>query len=142
MTAITDIEKLDTSQVTDMSMMFQSAYSLEKLDVSSFDTSQVTEMRFMFSYMINLRELNVSGFDTSNVTAFNGMFELTPNLKMLDLSSFDLSQSQELNYMFDESGVEILRLGEKFSFRYQQSGDGIRNMPIFRREPGSRKGQI
>ena len=24
--------------------------------------------------------------------------------------------------MFDESGVEILRLGEKFSFRYQQSG--------------------
>ena len=118
MTAITDIEKLDSSQVTDMSMMFQSAYSLEKLDVSSFDTSQVTEMRFMFSYMINLRELNVSGFDTSNVTAFNGMFELTPNLKMLDLSSFDLSQSQELNYMFDESGVEILRLGEKFSFRY------------------------
>ena len=122
MTAITDIEKLDTSQVTDVSMMFQSAYSLEKLDVSSFDTSQVTEMRFMFSYMINLRELNVSGFDTSNVTAFNGMIELTPNLKMLDLSSFDLSQSQELNYMFDESGVEILRLGEKFSFRYQQSG--------------------
>ena len=76
------------------------------------------------------------------LTAFNGMFELTPNLKMLDLSSFDLSQSQELNYMFDESGVRSYVWERSFPSDTSRAGDGIRNMPIFRREPGSRKGQI
>ena len=46
---IKGLEHLNTSQVTDMSGMFNSCSSLTSLDLSSFDTSKVTDMSYMFS---------------------------------------------------------------------------------------------
>jgi len=97
---ITGLEKFVTSEVTDMSCMFQNCPSLTKLDLSSFDTSAVSHMNYMLGSCTSLTDLNISNFDTSNVTTMEGMFSNCPDLTTLDLSSFDTSSCTTMDYMF------------------------------------------
>ena len=95
-----DLSSFDTSQVTNMSDMFSYCSNLTSLNVSSFDTSQVTNMSYMFSYCSNLTSLNLSGFDTSKVTNMSSMFNSCEKLISLDLSNFDTSKVINMSYMF------------------------------------------
>ncbi len=103
MTSI-DLSALDTSEVTDMSDMFDSCSSLTSLDVSKFDTSKVTNMRGMFASCSSLTSLDVSNFDTSNVTDMNGMFYHCSSLTNLDVSNFDTSEVTNMGAMFSGCG--------------------------------------
>ena len=103
---IEGLEHLNTSQVTDMSNMFDSCSSLTTLNFSNFDTSAVTNMSGMFSGCSSLRALDLSRFDTSQVTDMWGMFYSCKSLTALDLSSFDTSQVTDMRGMF--SGCESL----------------------------------
>ncbi len=47
-TEIKNIQNLDTSEVTNMSSMFNLCSKLKSIDVSGFNTSKVTDMSFMF----------------------------------------------------------------------------------------------
>ena len=96
-----DLSNFDTSQVTDMNIMFNHMRDLTTLDLSNFDTSKVTNMRGMFGAMFNLTTLNLSSFDTSKVTDMYGMFHGTSELTSLDLSNFDTSQVTDMGYMFN-----------------------------------------
>ena len=96
-----DLSNFDTSQVTDMNIMFNHMRDLTTLDLSNFDTSKVTNMRGMFGAMFNLTTLNLSSFDTSKVTDMYGMFHGTSKLTSLDLSNFDTSQVTDMGYMFN-----------------------------------------
>ena len=49
-----NVRNLDTSNVTNMSGMFNGCSSLESLDLSNFDTSNVTNMSYMFHGCNNL----------------------------------------------------------------------------------------
>ena len=71
---ITDIQYLNTSEVTDMGDMFDGCYSLPEVDLSHFDTKKVTDMNAMFAYS-SLSELDLSSFDTHNVINMNQMFD-------------------------------------------------------------------
>jgi surface protein len=95
------LDKYDTSNVTDMSCMFEGCSSLKSLDLSSFDTSNVTNMSNMFEGCSSLKSLDLSGFDTSNVTEMGCMFDGCKSLESLDLSSFDTSNVTDMIYMFD-----------------------------------------
>ena len=95
-----DLSSFDTSQVMDMSFMFEGMSNLTTLNVSHFDTSKVTDMQGMFGEMHNLTSLNVSNFDTSKVTSMQGMFNEMYNLTSLNLSNFDTSQVTDMNHMF------------------------------------------
>lgn len=114
LTEITDIEYLNTSQVTnmhamfnccmvlkyvelsgfdtqnveDMSSMFNSCYSLTRIDLSRFKTSKVTNMDYLFYNCSRITNLNVSNFDTSSVTDMYCMFSGCSNLTSLNLSNF------------------------------------------------------
>ena len=99
MTSI-DLSAIDTSEVTDMSTMFDECFSLTSLDVSNFDTSQVTNMGGMFTGCRKLKSLDVSNFDTSNVTNMSNMFSYCFSLTSLDVSKFDTSQVTNMSYMF------------------------------------------
>ena len=101
-TEITSIKKwkIDTSNVADMSYMFNECYDLTSLDLSSFDTSNVADMSHMFELCGALTSLDVSTFDTSNVTNMNSMFNNCSTLTSLDLSSFDTSNVTDMGYMF------------------------------------------
>ena len=101
--AITGIEHLNTSEVTNMSRMFFSCSSLESLDVSGFNTSNVTSMASMFSGCSALTSLNVTNFDTSNVTSMQSMFAVCNNLTSLDLSGFNTENVTTMHGMFNSS---------------------------------------
>ncbi len=94
----------DTSNVTDMSSMFQSDSSLENLDLTNFDTSKVTNMKLMF-YSVSTPELDLSNFDTSNVTDMESMF-YSVSTPELDLKNFDISSVTNMRTMFSNSNVD------------------------------------
>ena len=123
---ITNINLLNTSNVTNMSYMFENTgcTAMANLDLGEkFDTSNVTTMERMFwktgynaMTNFNLGE----NFDTSNVTTMRNMFSNIGQMKMtsLDLGEkFDTSNVTDMYGMFANAGEEAmtsLDLGEKF----------------------------
>lgn len=86
--------------------MFQQCYKIATLDVSSFDTSNVTDMSYMFN--MNkcqdplLSKLNVGNFNTCNVTNMTAMFYNCSKLPELDVSQFNTSKVIHMQRMFGE----------------------------------------
>ena len=95
-----NVSNFNTSNVTNMSNMFQNCSSLPSLNVSNFDTSNVTDMGAMFSSCSNLPSLNVSNFNTSNVTNMSNMFQNCSSLANLNVSNFDTSNVTNMKAMF------------------------------------------
>ncbi|WP_315404910.1 BspA family leucine-rich repeat surface protein, partial [Hoylesella saccharolytica] len=85
---ISGMENLNTSEVTDMSRMFEGCISLTELDVTKFDTRNVTDMRDMFFECSALTKLDVTNFDTRNVTNMRCMFSGCSALTKLDVTNF------------------------------------------------------
>ena len=101
------LNQVDTSNVTDMSGMFDSCWSLSSLDLSGFDTSKVTDMSDMFNACEKLTSLDFSkwkNFKTSSVTNMSRMFYMTTGLSseltLLDVSTFDTSKVTDMSGMF------------------------------------------
>ena len=94
------IENLKTSNVTDMSGMFDECFSLQSLDISHFDTRTVKDMDGMFAGCKAIRSLDVSGFITDNVTTMYSMFEGCEAITSLNVSSFNTSNVTRMTCMF------------------------------------------
>ena len=92
----------NTSNVTDMNMMFDSCSNLTSLDVSNFDTSNVTDMSNMFYGCGGLTSLDLSKWDVSKVTSMNQMFIYMYSLTSLNLSKWDVSNVTNMRYMFGD----------------------------------------
>lgn len=106
-----EITELDTSLVTNMSVMFVANKQLTSLVIPTFNTSQVTTMAGMFSNCPHLTSLDVSHFNTSNVLDMSNMFSLCSNLLTLDLSNFDTSNVTDMHVMFQDcNGLTSLDL--------------------------------
>ena len=106
-----DVSHFDTSRVTSMAWMFASCELLVNLDLSSWDTSSVTDMTGMFNYSYALSELDISTFNTSNVTTMLAMFEGCQELKTLNLLGWDTSKVIDMGEMFcDCSSLALLDL--------------------------------
>ena len=97
---IEGIEYLNTSEVTDMSLMFFECSNLETLDVSSFSTQNVTTMEAMFYDCENLASLDVSHFNTANVTEMGWLFWGCSSLTSLDVSNFNTSKVTRMYSLF------------------------------------------
>ncbi len=110
LTEIKGLELLDTSNVTDMSYMFNSCSQLASLDLSKWDTSSVTNMSYMFSRCSGLANLDaIKDWDISSVTNMYSMFDHCSQLTNLDLSGWNTSSVTNMNYMFyDCSGLTTL----------------------------------
>lgn len=118
---------LDTSQLTDCSLMFSNCVSLKSLDLTSWNignisnktnmftncsllteikglnkivSSGTTDIPNMFSGCSSLATLDLSGWDTSNVIKMGSMFYRCTALETLDLSNFDTSNVTYMSYMF------------------------------------------
>ena len=94
------IKNLNTSNVTDMSYMFQKCEQLTNLNLSNFDTRNVTNMSRMFNSCTKLTSLDLSNFDTRNVKGMTWMFHNCRALTNLDLSNFNTSQITTMYMMF------------------------------------------
>ncbi|MFC7252774.1 BspA family leucine-rich repeat surface protein [Bombilactobacillus mellifer] len=96
---IVGLANLDTTNVTDMSYMFNSCQNLTSLDLSNFNTINVTDMSWMFEDCWELINLDLSNFNTTNVTDMHDMF-YGCGLTSLDLSSFNTSKVTNMSEMF------------------------------------------
>ena len=98
--ASVDLSYLNTSRVTNMTMMF-ALFHGSALDLSTFNTSNVTDMTTMFNSS-SVQTINMSGWDTSNVTNMTGMFAECTSLTSIDLSKFKTSNVTNMMGMFLE----------------------------------------
>ena len=101
---ITDLEYLNTANVTDMSSMFHSCRKLTDLDISNLNTANVTDMSSMFHKCEKLTGLNLSNFNTANVKNMRSMFDGCRNLTELILSNFNTANVTDMSYMFHKCG--------------------------------------
>ncbi len=121
---IENLDRLDTSKVTDMYSMFDNCYNLTSLDVTGFDTSQVTDMSFMFYSCDGLTSLDLTGFDTSQVTCMSNMFSYCWNLTTIYASDFTAASNvynSSIFYnfsMFDNCKKLVGGNGTAYSYRH------------------------
>ena len=111
LTSITNIEYLNTVNVTEMTAMFHKCSSLSSLNLSNFNTSNVTDMTAMFGDCSSLTNIDLSNFNTTNVTGMNGMFAGCSGLTNIDLSNFNTTNVMDMSLMFHScSGLTSLDL--------------------------------
>lgn len=109
---ITGIQYLNTSEVTNMTDMFDGCKRLTSIDLSHFDTSNVTQMQSMFCDCAGLTVLDLSSFDVSNVKYTNFMFSNCTNLKTIYVNtSWDLNLDSQYAYTGLFSGCTSLKGG-------------------------------
>ena len=96
----TGISSWDTSKVKDMSRMFQNAKYFNE-DISSWDVSKVKDMSSMFRSAIYFNQ-DISSWDTSNVKNMSEMFIFATRFNQ-DISSWNVSKVKDMNYMFYEA---------------------------------------
>ena len=97
---ITDLEYLNTANVTNMYRMFYECNKLSSLDLSNFNTANVTNMEEMFYSCQNLSSLDLSNFNTANVTDMSGIFRYCNKLSSLKLSSLNTTKVTDMSRMF------------------------------------------
>ena len=111
LTSITNIEYLNTVNVTEMTAMFHKCSSLSSLNLSNFNTSNVADMTAMFGDCSSLTNIDLSNFNTTNVTGMNGMFAGCSGLTNIDLSNFNTTNVMDMSLMFHScSGLTSLDL--------------------------------
>ena len=111
---IGDLSNWDTGHVTDMNAMFQLASSLINIgDLSNWDTSKVTNMQAMFSQASNLTNIgNLSKWNTGKVTDMNAMFQLASSLTNIgDLSNWNTSNVTDMSSMFNRAS-DLTNIGD------------------------------
>ena len=94
---------------------YQNASNVKKIVIENLDTSNVTDMGMMFYNNTHLKHLDIRNIDTSNVTGMMGymgpasmIFGGCTALEYLNISNFDLTNCQsEAPYLF--SGLTNLK---------------------------------
>ena len=94
-----DLRKISTSDVTDMSYMFEMS-NIASVNLSSFDTSNVVNMSYMFSDCMQLQSVDLSNFDTTNVTNMGHLFDNCSSLMNINISNLNTSNVVDMSYMF------------------------------------------
>ena len=104
----TEIEKIDlsgfdTSNVTNMSYMFNKCKKLKEIKgLNTFITKNVKDMARMFNECSELENLVLTSFETPNVTNFSSMFNKCNNLKYLNLLNFEINGTTKSMLTFDD----------------------------------------
>ncbi len=95
-----DLNDIDTSNITDMSLLF---YDVDPhdIDISEWDVSNVKDMQCMFRYCENFN-CDLSQWDVSNVINMQNMFYDCKKFKGEGLDNWNISDSVNTDWMFGE----------------------------------------
>lgn len=103
--SITGLNYLNTTNVTDMSSMFNDCESLTSLNLSSFNTANVTTMKSMFNESDNLRTIYVGdGWTTAAVTSSTYMFDVCTSLVGGKGTAYSSSNQKDKTYDHIDGG--------------------------------------
>ena len=93
----------DTSNVTNMELMFNKCHKLEEIKgINKFNTNKVITMKSMFQECNNLINLELN-FDTSNVIDMRYMFNKCHKLKEIKgINKFSTNKVMSLKSMLQE----------------------------------------
>lgn len=106
---IKGIEKLNTSNVTNMEEMLGWCDVLKSIDTTGWDTSKVRNMDNMFAESYSLETIEgISDWDVSNVTSMWAMFQDCSSLDNINLGKWNVSKVEDMSSMFSFSGMETL----------------------------------
>lgn len=91
-----------------MNFMFGGCKEIIEINLNKFDTSYVTDIQGMFYNCASIKTLDVSKFNTSEVKSFcsneawraNGTFQDCTSLENIDISSWDTSKATSFCKMF------------------------------------------
>ena len=120
---IDGLDKLNTSEVTDMSLMFTNCKKMEQLIAYFLDTRNVTNMSGIFINCESLRAVLLFNWNTEKVTDMSSMFYGCTSLENLDLSSFTIPALTNANYMFENcSALTQINCNEDWSARSASVG--------------------
>ena len=99
----TNLNCIDTSNITDMSNLFKYLYANieNNFDVSNWNVSNVTDMSYMFHGCKNF-DCDLSNWDVSNVKDMQYMFKNCYKLKGNGLENWDVSNVKNTNGMFKD----------------------------------------
>lgn len=91
----------DTSEVNNMSTMFQDCTELETLNLSGFVTSKLENISNMCIRCGKLKSINVSNWNTSSLkSAYQVFYNCTSLTSIIGLSSWDVSNVEDLSSIF------------------------------------------
>lgn len=98
---IIGLEKIDTSNVTNTSFMFNGCQKIKTLDCRNFNMKNVTDMNTMFQCCYELEEIKgLSAFNTENVTEMSYLFNKCYKMEKLDLENFNFTKVTNIEYIF------------------------------------------
>ena len=119
LTEITFPSSFKTIKVNNMKTLFGKCYILKKINIQNFNTSEVKDMSYMFDQCTKLEELliNPLTFKADKVSNMSYMFNECRELKKIDLSSFKIKNVKYTSYMFGncQKLVEVDLSSSKFN---------------------------
>ena len=102
----------DTSDLINMSGLFNGCSRLTSVDFGNFEGVNVTNIANMFSGCSSLTIVNLGSFIGSNVTSINAMFSGCTKLKTINLGKFVGSEVTGISAMFSRcTALESVNLG-------------------------------
>ncbi|OQQ82157.1 hypothetical protein B6U60_08795, partial [Ligilactobacillus salivarius] len=110
-----DLTNLDTHNVINMMGLFANEYLTQINGLETWDTSNVTDMSAMFDmvsfyHQSALKQLDLSHFNTQNVTNFRGMFTGLPVTAIGNISNWNTSSAQDMSQMFSGTKLTFINL--------------------------------
>ena len=105
-----DFSEFDTSNIKDMSGMFQNCVNLNEITYGEFDTSNVKTMEHMFT-SCSFTELKLPKFKTDKLKNMKAMFSECRQLKSIDLSNIEISSVTSIESLFaEDTSLEFANL--------------------------------
>lgn len=94
-----NLANLNVTKVRNIIQPFYDMSSLTHLDLSNWNLASITSLDYFLRYTSSLESVNFTGFKTDHITSMNQMF-LSSGVKTLDLSSFNTSHVTNMDSMF------------------------------------------
>ena len=101
---------IDTSNVEDISFIFQGARNVTSLNLANLNVTKVRYMMQPFFNMSSLTHLDLSNWNLESFTSLNSFLRFTSSLESVNLTGFKTDHITDMGQMFMGSGVKTLDL--------------------------------